>query len=101
MVVNMAQNSEYYEEAQNQFQEQQRPMVAPYINEYNTGHSDLVKLALHSGDIMDDLKMNLLALEWDSENEKWVQRNELKPLISMIGAQKIITEVSSIVNRNT
>ena len=75
--------------------------VPPYINDLGQGHADLVRIALNSIDLMDDLKMNLLALEWNPIEKKLIKRNDVRPLINETGAQKVITIVSSIVNRNS
>jgi hypothetical protein len=95
----MATQTQYYEESQQV--PQQQKTVAPYINDYGFGHSDLIKLALNSSDLMEELRMNILALEWDSTLKKFVRSKEKSAMINDYGAQKIITTISSIVNRNT
>lgn len=91
----------YYEEQDGQAPVQQRqPQVAPYIQEYQSGHADLVKLALNSSDLMEELRLNLLAQEWDAKEKKFITNPSMMSLIKETGAQKIITVVSSFVNRN-
>ena len=75
--------------------------VPPYLPAGNYVSNDLVKMAMTSYDLMDDLKVNLLGLEWNPKYKRYMRSKEIKPLITEEGAWKVITIVSSIVNRNT
>jgi hypothetical protein len=75
--------------------------VPPYIPVSNYMNNDLVKMAMTSSDLMDELKVNLLGLEWDSQKESFQPSKKIKRMISEAGAWKVITVISSIVNRNT
>lgn len=90
----MTTESPYEEKSQGQ-------ETVPIINPYNYQSSDLVRLALNSSDLMEDLRIHLLSLEFDPEKETFVSKTNSKPLIREEGARRIITIVSSIVNRNT
>ena len=89
-----------YEESELQQPQQRFQTVNPYINDFSQGHSDLVKLALNSNDLMEELRMNLLALEWNPNKKIFEKSGKMSASIKETGAQRIITVVSSIVNRN-
>ena len=74
-------------------------MVTPYIDPFNNINADLIKLALTSNDILEEIRMRLLGLEWDDKNQVYVQETE--PLMQKPGVNKIITQIASFLNRNT
>ena len=91
-------DNEYYEDSVNNSSQQQP--VTPYIGSYSQS-SDLIRLALRSDDLIMELKLNLMGLEYDSEKDEFVNSKTSTPLINKQGANKVVSIVSSIVNRNT
>ena len=83
-----------YEESELQQPQQRIQAVNPYINDFSQGHSDLVKLALNSNDLMEELRMNLLALEWNPVKRAFEKSEKMSASIKETGAQRIITVVS-------
>lgn len=93
--------NEVYEDSVQQPQDMSYNNVPPYIPVNNYMNNDLVKMAMTSSDLMDELKINLLGLEWDKDKENFMPSKKIKRMISEAGAWKVITVISSIVNRNT
>lgn len=55
--------------------------------------SDLVKLALSNKDILDELKITLLGLEWDDASQQWVMMKDIEPLLSIRGVNSLIMTI--------
>src|SRR3990167_5128178 len=95
--------SELYEDQEQQPQQpngvNNYPFYNPYLNDQN--NSDLVRMALTTTDLIDDLRMNLLGYEYDEKSEKFISSKKARPLINEEGANKIIIIISSFVNRNS
>src|SRR3990167_5658316 len=76
--------------------------INPYMGGmYGFNNSDLVKLALNTADILEDLKISLFALEYDPKIQGYVPSKIAKPLINELGSNQVLTVIRSLVNRNT
>lgn len=93
---------EYYrdDDADVAAQSQQQQQY-PYIGGYQMQNTNLIDFALTHNDLVEGFRRRLLALEYDENKKEWIRSKIFTPMINEIGANKIVTIIESILNRNT
>src|SRR3990167_2268691 len=82
----------------NEQPQQAHPIVTPYIEPFGNMNPDLIKIALDPRDILDEVRMRLLGMEWDDKNQEFIQLSD--PMISKVGVDKIIIQIAPFVYKN-
>ena len=93
-------NKEYELTPEKLQQETENKSASPYFYP-QMDNGDLVRLALNQSDIIEDLRIKILGLEWDQKINDWRISTKIKPMMTERGLYPILSMASSTIVRNT